>query len=98
MVGEDDRFLAFEHVALSPVGLVEDPVDVFDVDDFGLSADSFEHATEAEVFGGTEVAVADFVDEVEGSFGEGVVWQSGPVELVVDEGGDIDRGEGLELG
>ena len=34
----------------------------------GLGADGFDHAAEAEVFGGAKVAVAGFVDEVEGGF------------------------------
>jgi len=34
-IGEDDRFDAFEAVALPPVGLVEDAVDVLVVDGAG---------------------------------------------------------------
>ena len=64
---------------------------MFDVDGFGLSTDGFEHASEAKVFGGAEVAMTNFVDEVEGGFGEGVVWKTGAVELVMDEAGDVSR-------
>ena len=34
---------------------------MFDVDGFGLSTDGFEHASEAKVFGGAEVAMTNFV-------------------------------------
>ena len=89
LVGEDDGFFAFEHVALPPVGLVEDLIDVLDVDGFGLCPDGFEHASEAEVFGGAEVAVADLFDEVESGLGKGVVREAGAVELVMDEAGGV---------
>lgn len=98
LVGEDEGLFAFEDVALSPVGLVEDAVEVFNVDGFGLGADGFEHASEAEIFGGAEVAVAGFVDEVEGGFGEGVMGEAGAVELVVDEVGDVGGREWFEFG
>jgi len=98
LVGEDEWFSPFEDVALAPVWLVEDEVDVFYIDGFCLCADGFYHACEAEVFDGAEVAVASFVDEVEGVFCEGVVWESCAVELVLNEGEDVCGGKGFEFG
>ena len=52
LVGEDDGFDAFEAVALSPVGLVEDAVNVLVIDGASLGADGFDHGSKAEVFDG----------------------------------------------
>jgi len=89
LVGEDEGFSSFESVALSPVRLVEDEVDVFDVDRFCLSSDGFNHAAEAEVLDSSEIAVTGFVNEVEGTFGESVMRKSDAVELMVDKGDDV---------
>jgi len=65
------------------------------IDCFLLAAYGFDHTADAEVFGTAQVAFADFVDEVDGGFGEGVVGKAAAVELGMDVGGDVGRAEWL---
>ena len=58
---------------MTPVWLIENFVDVGLIYYFCLVSDGFYHASDTEVLGGSEVTLVDFVDEVDGFFGEGVV-------------------------
>ena len=50
-----------------------------------LGADGFLHASDTEVFGGSEIASITFVNEVNGGFSEGVVGELSLVELGENE-------------
>jgi len=93
LVGEDERFDAFELVTVPPVRLVEHGVDLLDVNGSGLSSNGFDHAADTEVFCGSEVACVTFVDEVDGGFGEGIVGEFRFVEFAEDEVFDLGGGK-----
>ena len=65
--------------------LQEDAVDVVDVDGFVGTADRFDQAADAEVFGSAQHAVGGANDQVDRGLGEGVVSQSDAVEFAEDE-------------
>ena len=69
----------------SPVGLDEDAVDLFEIDDAGLVAHGFDEAADAQVAGAAQQPFAGANDEREGFEGEGVVAESGAIELGEDE-------------
>src|SRR5271168_1368049 len=70
---------------LLPMGLQEDAVDVVDVDGLAGTADGLDQAADTEVAGLAQDAVGRADDEIDGGAGEGVVPQSGAVELAQDE-------------
>ena len=86
---------------ISPMRLNEDPIDLFEVNEFGLIADGFEQRADAEVFDSAEDAFGGADDEGDGFFGEGVVSETGAIELIEDKRSQIlfiefghDDGEG----
>ena len=80
------------------MGLNENAVDLFEVHNAGLVADSFDEGSQAEIAGASQQAFAGADDEHEGFGGERVVTQAGPVELIQDELLDGFRRQPLEQG
>ena len=80
---------------ISPMGLDEDAVDLFEIDGAGLVADSFDEGAHAQVARATQKAVTGTHDESEGLWSERVVTKTGAIELVQEEGLD---GFGSEAG
>lgn len=72
-------------MVVSPVWLHEDAVDLFQIDDAFLVADGFEQGTQAEVLGATQEPFTGADDEGQGVVGEGVVAETGAIELVEEE-------------
>ena len=72
---------------MAPVRLHQHGVDLFEIDDFGLIADSFYQGSDTEVLDRPQGALGDAQDEIDGLVGEGFVGQSDEVELPVDMGG-----------
>jgi YD repeat-containing protein len=70
---------------LSPVGLDEHAVDLLDVNGAGLRAHGFDECGQAEVAGAAQEAFGSAHHEGEGVLREGVVSESGVVELLEDE-------------
>ena len=70
---------------LLPMRLHQDAVDVVDVDGFVGAADGFDQAADAEVAGLAQHAVGGADDQVDGGLSEGVVPESGAVELAQEE-------------
>ena len=66
----------------SPVGLDEDAVDLFEVHDAGLVAHGFDERTQAEIAGAAQEAFAGTDDQGQGFGREGVVTETGAVELI----------------
>ena len=75
-----------EVIFISPMGLQEDAVDLFECDGFGLIADGLQHGTDTEVPGLADDPVGGSGDEVEGLVGEGVVSEIDAIELGKNEG------------
>lgn len=98
LVAVDEGLGGFVLGVVSPVGLHEDGVDLFEIDGFGLVADGFYQGTDAEVFDGPQRAFGEAEDEVDGFVGEGLVGQADEVELAVDVGGEGCRGQEIEFG
>ena len=67
------------------VGLHEDAVDLFQIDDAFLVADGFEQGAQAEVLGAAQESFAGADDEGQGVVGEGVVAEAGAIELVEED-------------
>ncbi len=63
------------------MGLEEDAVDLFEVDDASLVTDGFEQGAQAEVASAAQETIARTDDEGQRFGGEGVVTQTGPVHL-----------------
>lgn len=80
-------------MAVTPVGLEKDGVDLFGVDGFGLVPYGFDHGADAEVFDGSQDAFAAADDEVDGGFGVSVMREANVVELALDEVGEGVRTE-----
>lgn len=51
---DEDGLGGLGGLVVTPVGLEEDGVDLFEVDGFGAVSDGFDHAADAEVFDGSE--------------------------------------------
>ena len=68
------------------MGLNEDAVDLFKVHDAGLVADGFDERTQAQVAGAAQEAFAGADDEGQGFGGEGVVTQTGAIQLIENKG------------
>jgi hypothetical protein len=98
VVGGEDGWLGFVLRVVTPVGLEEDGVDLFEIDGLGAVADGFDEGADAEVFDGSEGAFGGADDEVQRRLGEGVVGKADVVELAVDVVGDGRRGELFEFG
>lgn len=54
MVGGEEGRLGFVLGVVTPVGLEEDGVDLFEIDGLGAVADGFDEGADAEVFDGSE--------------------------------------------
>jgi hypothetical protein len=67
------------------MGLEEDAVDLLEVNGAGLIPDRFDEGADAQIPGAAQEALGGTDDEGERVLGEGVVPQSGPVELVEEE-------------
>ena len=80
------------------MGLDEDAVDLFEVHDAGLIADGFDERAQAEIAGASQQAFAGADDEREGFGGEGVVTETGAIQLIQDEVLDGFRSQPLEQG
>ena len=74
LVGEDNGLNPIELATASPVRLIKDAVNLWVVDDSGLHSDRFDHATNAEVFDGSEVARTYLLDQLYGLVSEGRMW------------------------
>jgi len=86
-------------MVLSPVGLDEHAVDVFEIDAAGLVAHGFNKGTNAEVASATQEAVAGAHDKGEGFGREDIVAKTAAIELVEDKGFDgFGREAGHECG
>ena len=84
-----------EVTVISPVGLDEDAVDLFEIDGAGLVANGFDEGTHAKVARASQEAIAGTYDESESFGGKCVVAEPGTIELVEEEGFD---GIGSEAG
>jgi len=84
LIGENDGLLGFVAGVVTPVGLHEHGVDLFEINGFGAVAHGFDEGADTEIPHGPQDAFGDAQDEVEGVVGEGVVRQAGVVQLGVD--------------
>ena len=84
LIGENGGLLRFVTGVVTPVGLHEYGVDLFEIDGFGAVAHGFDEGTDTEIPHGSQDALGDAQDEVEGVVGECVVRQAGVVQLGVD--------------
>ena len=66
----------------SPVGLNEDVVDLFEVHDAGLVADGFDERAQTQVAGAAQQAFAGTDDERQCFGREGVVTETGAIQLL----------------
>ena len=82
-------------VLLSPVGLHEDAVDLFEADFAFAVADGFQKRTDAEVAYAAQNAFGGAYDERERVVGKDGVRQSAGIELVEDERLDVVGCEGF---
>ena len=94
----DEGLLRFVTGVVAPVRLHEHGVDLLEIDGFDAISNGFDEGTGAEVSNGTQDAFGDAQHEVEGFVGEGVMRQTGEVQLGVDVGCQCIRGEGVEPG
>ena len=84
LIGENDGLLGFVAGVVTPVGLHEHGVDLFEINGLGAVAHGFDECADTEVSHGPQDALGDAQDEVEGVVGERVVRQAGVVQLGVD--------------
>jgi len=67
------------------MGLQEDFVDLFEIDNFGVVADGLDEGGDDEVAGSAQEAFGGADDEGESVLGEGIVTEAGPIELIEDK-------------
>jgi hypothetical protein len=67
------------------MGLNEDAVDLFEIDDAGLVADGFDERSQAKVAGAAQHAFAGADNEGEGLGREAVVAQAAAIQLIEDK-------------
>ncbi len=78
------------------MGLNEHAVDLFEIDSAGLVAHGFDQGTQAQVAGAAQKPFPGTDDERQSFAGEGVVAQTGAVELSQDECLNGFRGQARE--
>ena len=83
---------------MTPVGLHEDGVDLFEIDGFCAVTDGFEQGAEAEVFHGAQGSFRGPYDECGGVLGKGAVRESDTIQLAVDEVLKCGGCEGVDAG
>ncbi len=98
LVAGDDGLWRFAVLIMAPVGLEQHRIDLLEIDGFGAIADGFDQCSDTEVAHGAQGSLGAACDEVESLLGEGAVGQADEIELSCDEGGDVIRGESLDLG
>jgi len=98
LIGENGGLLRFVTGVVTPVGLHEHGVDLFEINGFGAVTHGFDEGSDTEVSHGPQDALGDAQDDVEGVVGEGVVRQAGLVQLGVHVGFEGVGGEGFEFG
>jgi hypothetical protein len=98
LVGDNKRLSGFVLGVVPPVGLHEHGVDLFEVDDFGLVADGFYQGSDTEVLDRSQRAFGKAENEIDGLVGEGLVREAYEVELLVNEGGECARCQGIDFG
>jgi len=78
------------------VGLDEDAVDLLEVHDAGLVADSFDERTQTQIASAAQESFAGADDQGQGFRGEGVVAEAGTVELIQNKLFDGFRSQALK--
>jgi len=76
-----------------PVGLYEDAVDLFKIDDACLIAHGFDEGTDSQVAQTAEDALGGADYQGQGFLGEGVVTEAGAIELGQEKGLQSIRGQ-----